>query len=197
MMYDVCTCLYCCRICVYCFLFITFFFLVLYLFFCVDWFTYFFYVFCFFLLFFFFFFSSRRRHTRCALVTGVQTCALPICAWISTLTALDPLRPWFSAAAVVSLAVAFWMLYGRPIHQAVATSSGVGVLIAIPATLGYIVGGLGDPLLPPLSLGFVNLIGVAVVIPLSMLFAPFGVRLAHAATKRQLELSFEIGRANV
>src|SRR3546814_7523058 len=30
---------------------------------------------------FFFFFSSRRRHTRCALVTGVQTCALPICSW--------------------------------------------------------------------------------------------------------------------
>src|SRR3546814_5276061 len=33
---------------------------------------------------FVFFFSSRRRHTRCALVTGVQTCALPIyggCAW--------------------------------------------------------------------------------------------------------------------
>src|SRR3546814_7283311 len=30
-------------------------------------------------LLFFFFFSSRRRHTRCALVTGVQTCALPIC----------------------------------------------------------------------------------------------------------------------
>src|SRR3546814_7867040 len=34
--------------------------------------SYFFYFFC-------FFFSSRRRHTRCALVTGVQTCALPIC----------------------------------------------------------------------------------------------------------------------
>src|SRR3546814_3641029 len=33
------------------------------------------YCFC---CFFFFFFSSRRRHTRCALVTGVQTCALPI-----------------------------------------------------------------------------------------------------------------------
>src|SRR3546814_10876630 len=31
---------------------------------------------CFFCIFFFF--SSRRRHTRCALVTGVQTCALPI-----------------------------------------------------------------------------------------------------------------------
>src|SRR3546814_3611538 len=34
-------------------------------------------MFCF-VIFLFFFFSSRRRHTRCALVTGVQTCALPI-----------------------------------------------------------------------------------------------------------------------
>src|SRR3546814_4699014 len=34
---------------------------------------------------FFFFFSSRRRHTRCALVTGVQTCALPILAQESTI----------------------------------------------------------------------------------------------------------------
>src|SRR3546814_3749485 len=33
------------------------------------------------LLMMFFFFSSRRRHTRCALVTGVQTCALPICRY--------------------------------------------------------------------------------------------------------------------
>src|SRR3546814_6500676 len=39
---------------------------------------------CFFLCgFFFFFFSSRRRHTRCALVTGVQTCALPILGSVS------------------------------------------------------------------------------------------------------------------
>src|SRR3546814_7255288 len=34
----------------------------------------------------FFFFSSRRRHTRCALVTGVQTCALPICSLLNSLT---------------------------------------------------------------------------------------------------------------
>src|SRR3546814_20547136 len=41
-------------------------------------------VICVFVLYCFFFFSSRRRHTRCALVTGVQTCALPI--------SLSPLR---------------------------------------------------------------------------------------------------------
>lgn len=86
----------------------------------------------------------------------------------------------------------FMTLYGRPIHQAVATSSGVGVLIAIPGALGYVLAGFADPLLPPLSLGYVNLIGVALVIPLSMLCAPVGVRLAHAASKRQLEISFGI-----
>src|SRR3546814_16677368 len=37
-----------------------------------------------FLICFSFFFSSRRRHTRCALVTGVQTCALPICRSLKT-----------------------------------------------------------------------------------------------------------------
>src|SRR3546814_1420410 len=37
---------------------------------------------------FIFFFSSRRRHTRCALVTGVQTCALPICLMTKTARAL-------------------------------------------------------------------------------------------------------------
>src|SRR3546814_2310343 len=35
---------------------------------------------CYYFTWWFFFFSSRRRHTRCALVTGVQTCALPI--WV-------------------------------------------------------------------------------------------------------------------
>src|SRR3546814_4220233 len=44
-------------------------------------------------LFFFFFFSSRRRHTRCALVTGVQTCALPICRGVAAIErALRPLE---------------------------------------------------------------------------------------------------------
>src|SRR3546814_8718611 len=42
--------------------------------------------------FFFFFFSSRRRHTRCALVTGVQTCALPILEYSWTNFAHDSYR---------------------------------------------------------------------------------------------------------
>jgi uncharacterized membrane protein YfcA len=84
----------------------------------------------------------------------------------------------------------FMTLYGRPMHQAIGTSSGVGVLIAVPGILGYIVAGWGRPELPPLSLGFVNLIAVAVVVPITMVAAPFGVRMAHALSKRKLELMF-------
>src|SRR6184192_4728527 len=43
-------------------------------------------------LFFFFFFSSRRRHTRCPLVTGVQTCALPILPCTASTSAGCPCR---------------------------------------------------------------------------------------------------------
>src|SRR3546814_7288646 len=45
----------------------------------------------------FFFFSSRRRHTRCALVTGVQTCALPICTGAEALR--EQLRGVFGLVA--------------------------------------------------------------------------------------------------
>src|SRR3546814_8993529 len=38
----------------------------------------------------FFFFSSRRRHTRCALVTGVQTCALPILFYFGIMADVTP-----------------------------------------------------------------------------------------------------------
>jgi uncharacterized membrane protein YfcA len=84
----------------------------------------------------------------------------------------------------------FMTLYGRPIHQAVATSAGVGVLISLPGIIGYIWAGWGDPAVPPFSAGFVNLLGLILVIPVTVLMAPLGVRLAHALSKRQLEVGF-------
>jgi uncharacterized membrane protein YfcA len=82
-------------------------------------------------------------------------------------------------------------LYGKPIHQAVATSAGLIVPVTIAGTLGYILAGLPhQALLPPLSIGFVSLIGVALMAPVSSLTAPYGARLAHALSKRQLEIAF-------
>ncbi|MCO6186229.1 sulfite exporter TauE/SafE family protein [Rhizobium sp. L1K21] len=86
----------------------------------------------------------------------------------------------------------FMTLFNRPVHQAVATSAGVGVLISIPGLIGYVIAGWGEPGLPPLSTGFINWIAVAMIVPVTLLVAPLGVKLAHAMTKRQLNIGFGI-----
>ncbi|MBA4219158.1 MAG: hypothetical protein C0458_00340 [Methylobacterium sp.] len=87
----------------------------------------------------------------------------------------------------------FMTFYGRPIHQAVATSSGLGILISIPGALGYIYAGWPKmDLLPPLSLGYVSFIGFLLFIPTSIWTAPIGARLAHRLSKRRLEVAFGI-----
>jgi uncharacterized membrane protein YfcA len=88
--------------------------------------------------------------------------------------------------------------YGRLIHQAVATSSALAVLISIPGALGYVYAGWPAAarfpdvaaLQVPFALGYVSLIGALVVMPTTLLTAPLGVRAAHALSKRQLEIAF-------
>jgi uncharacterized membrane protein YfcA len=92
-----------------------------------------------------------------------------------------------------SLVTAILTLYRKPIHSAVATASGIGVPITIAGTLGYALAGLPyQSELPPLSVGFVSVIGLAMIAPISSYVAPLGARLAHAASKRTLEIGFGI-----
>lgn len=81
-------------------------------------------------------------------------------------------------------------MFGAPIRAAVATASVFGVIISIPATIGFIYGGWGDPLLPPLSLGYANMIGFALIVPSSMIAAPWGVHLAHTIPPLLLKRAF-------
>jgi len=84
-------------------------------------------------------------------------------------------------------------LYGRTIHQAVATSSALGVPISIAGTIGYVLAGLPHQAqMPPLSIGYVSLLGVVVMAPVSSFVAPYGARLAHALPGRRLEIGFAI-----
>jgi len=88
--------------------------------------------------------------------------------------------------------------YGRPIHQAVATSSALAVLISIPGALGYVYAGWPvaarfpdvSALQAPLTFGYVSLAGAVLAMPTSLLTAPLGVRIAHAMSKRMLEMAF-------
>jgi uncharacterized protein len=82
-------------------------------------------------------------------------------------------------------------VYGKPIHNAVATSAGIGVPITIAGAIGFILAGLPhQALLPPFSLGFVSLIGLVVMAPVSSFVAPYGARLAHRLSRRTLEIAF-------
>jgi uncharacterized membrane protein YfcA len=90
-----------------------------------------------------------------------------------------------------SVATLILMLYGEPIHVAVALSAGVGVLISTSGALGYVLAGLPQQaLMPPFSLGFVSLLGVVLLAPVASFTAPYGARLAHALPKRRLEIAF-------
>jgi uncharacterized membrane protein YfcA len=86
--------------------------------------------------------------------------------------------------------VTFLTLYGRTLLTSIATSSGFGPLIAVPGLLGYIWAGWGAQELPPVSAGYVSLLGAGLIIPASVLAAPWGVRAAHGISKRSLELAF-------
>jgi len=83
-------------------------------------------------------------------------------------------------------------LYRFPIRAVVATASGVGLFVSIPGAIGYVVAGWGHPDLPPLSLGFVSLIGFALLMPLSLLTVGYGVNLAHQLHKRQMEVALAL-----
>ncbi|HVV62263.1 MAG TPA: sulfite exporter TauE/SafE family protein [Pseudolabrys sp.] len=84
-------------------------------------------------------------------------------------------------------------LYGESMQRAVATSAGIGVPITIAGTIGYMIAGWKHMgVLPPLSIGFVSLIGFALMAPVSSYTTTFGVRLAHWLPKRKLEIAFGI-----
>jgi len=82
-------------------------------------------------------------------------------------------------------------LYGQPMQRAVATSAGIGVPITVAGTFGYILAGWPHMAqLPPLSIGFVSVIGFVLMAPVSSYTSGYGVRLAHWMPRRKLEIAF-------
>jgi len=124
---------------------------------------------------------------RCWLVARFsdQTVLTAVWAWAATLMSLKlyfgrerwrlgdaiPGHPWRGLYGVFIGTISILMsvgggafvtmmmtLYGRPIRQVVATSSGFGPMIAIPGALGFVWAGWGASGLPPGSLGYVSLL---------------------------------------
>ncbi len=91
-----------------------------------------------------------------------------------------------------SFGVPLMTLYSVPIHRAVATAAGFGVIIAIPSVLGFLLVPGQGPDRPPYTLGQVNVVAFVVVVAMTLVTAPWGARLAHATDPKPLRRIFAI-----
>jgi len=91
-----------------------------------------------------------------------------------------------------SLTVPLMSICGVPIHRAVATASGFGFAIALPATLGFIISGMGAEGRPAFSLGYVNAMGFALIAAIAFLTIPLGAKLAHSMSQKKLKMIFGV-----
>jgi uncharacterized membrane protein YfcA len=89
-----------------------------------------------------------------------------------------------------TLSVPFLNAVKYPMHRAVATSAGFGLVIAVPATLGYVVGGWGAADQVNASFGYVNALGFIIISGTTVLTAPLGSRVAHALKAQTLRYLF-------
>ncbi len=91
-----------------------------------------------------------------------------------------------------TLSVPYMSLHGVSMHRAVGTASALGLVIAIPAALGFAFIGWGLDNLPPFSIGYVNVLAWACIIPVSVSVAPIGASVAHRISVKRLKMIFAI-----
>jgi len=81
-------------------------------------------------------------------------------------------------------------LFNVPIHRAVATAAGFGLVIAVPAVIGFLLTGTAPEGRPPFTVGQVNVVAFVIIISMTLLTTPLGVRLAHAMDPKPLKRAF-------
>ena len=124
--------------------------------------------------------SDQKTLTR-GVPRGVAGAPLPI--------VIGGLSSWMGIGGG-TLSVPSLTLMSQPVHRAVGTSALLGLAIALPAMVLFIVTGWSDDRTPQFSLGYVNLIGLVLIAPVTVLTAPLGAKLAHRLSQRQLSLAF-------
>lgn len=120
---------------------------------------------------------SRATEIPGRLGSGLAGCAIGALATLMGIGGATVSVPWMT-------------LHGIPIHKAVGTAAALGLLISIPAALGFVLIGLDADGLPPFSLGYVNMAAWTVIAPAAVLTAPWGARAAHALPVKPLRRIF-------
>lgn len=89
-----------------------------------------------------------------------------------------------------SLTVPTLVAFGQTMHKAVGTSAAIGVAIALSGTLGFLISGWGVSDLPPLSIGYINIVALVLVGVMAAVCAPLGAALAHKLDQKTLKYVF-------
>lgn len=89
-----------------------------------------------------------------------------------------------------SLTVPTLVAFGHSMHKAVGTSAAIGVAIALSGTAGFLISGWSVEGRPPLSVGYINLLALALVGVLAAVCAPWGAALAHRMDQKTLKYVF-------
>ncbi|MFW8636826.1 sulfite exporter TauE/SafE family protein [Cribrihabitans pelagius] len=89
-----------------------------------------------------------------------------------------------------SFGVPLMTLHGVTVHRAVATAAGFGVIIAVPSVAGFLLLEIDPARRPPFTIGAVNLAAFFIVIAMTLITAPWGVKLAHAMDPKPLKRVF-------
>ncbi|AXX97491.1 sulfite exporter TauE/SafE family protein [Profundibacter amoris] len=124
-----------------------------------------------------------RNHWRLGdgMPTGIRRAILsPILGFMSVLMGIGG----------GSFGVPLMSLYNTPIHRAVATAAGLGVLIAVPSVIGFLMLDIPANAKPPYTIGAVNLPAFVLTISMTLITAPYGVKLAHMMDPKPLKRVF-------
>lgn len=128
-------------------------------------------------------FSQANWRLGDTMPTGIKRAVLsPIVGFLSVLMGIGG----------GSLGVPIMTLHGRPIHRAVATAAGFGLIIAVPSAITFLLTPIPDAGRPPFNIGHVNIAAFLVIISMTMLTAPIGAKLAHSLDPKPLKRVFAV-----
>jgi uncharacterized membrane protein YfcA len=91
-----------------------------------------------------------------------------------------------------SISIPILKLYNFEIHKAIGTAAGIGTIVAVPGTIGFMIAGIQNNVDLPLSFGYVSVVGLVLITPITIIGAPIGVKFAHYLSKSKLNLLFGI-----
>lgn len=91
-----------------------------------------------------------------------------------------------------SFGVPLMSLHNTPIHRAVATAAGFGMLIAVPSVIGFLMIPLTQEPQPPFTVGLVNFVAFGITVCMTLITTPLGARLAHSLPPARLRRVFAV-----